>query len=157
MLQLNNSLAANKFHAAELAVLRKTEDGWFTRIISKLYELSSDYGNSIGRPIALLLGLALIFTLITFLFEDPIFVDEVTKGWKGVLAQSDYWGRLARASTNTLQNTLNPLGVMGYKSIVIPKSGWFVFINMIYNFLSVLLITLTILAIRRRFRIQSNN
>lgn len=156
MLQLNNSLAANRFHAAELVVLRKTEDGWFTKFVSKSYELSSDYGNSIGRPIALLFGLAAIFTAATFQFDDPVLVG-TTEGWKTILDTPTLFGRLAKASVNTLQSTLNPLGILGYKSIVIPNNGWFVFFSMIYNLISIVLITLTILAIRRRFRIQSSN
>ena len=156
--KLENTTAANLFHAVELAVERE-KDSWTNRTISRLYEWFSDFGGSILRPF---LWLVLFFcgTLLIVTNCDcvvPAFDShEMTIGWRAFLTEESIEAKWAAALYIVFQSILNPLGIFGHKSLVIPKQPWVAIWLAIHSAISLLLTALAITAIRRRFKLQQS-
>jgi hypothetical protein len=158
MMKLNNPLAAYKFHEIELRTERNADKFLTNKIVSYLYDLFSVYGNSILRPVLWFILFFLIFTFLTIHYGNPIWVNEVSpQGWMKIFCEDSYTSDVSKAFTYTAQNTLNPLGILGYKNMFVLQNGFIATINILYNLISITLITLIVLAIRKKFRIQSSN
>jgi len=93
-------------------------------ILSHLYEWMSDFGSSALRPLvwqAVLFGLS--FSLI--LCSDGAVKDPTSKlvGWQQVLIDPR-WGDWARAAYLALQPLVNPIGIFGPRSVLVPRFPW---------------------------------
>jgi len=153
---LENDRAANIVHAAEQAVERET-DSWPAKILSHLYELGSDFGGSVGRPILLLLCLWIVTTSIIVTFDGAMCAlpAESYTGWRAVFLQPDLEGKIARSMMLATQPITNPLGVFGFKSLMVAKSGWLNFALVLDGIVSAALLALFFLAARRRFKMAA--
>lgn len=155
LLALQNTVAADKFHALEQAVERET-DTLFNRIVSYVYEGLSDFGGSILRPVVWLLLLTVASVLLIVIIDGAVRgLDlSVYQGWRAGLLENDTWGRVARAFTLGTQPLYNPLGIFGAKTLLVARSGWIAFWLSFQAFFSAVLVALTILSVRRRFKMK---
>lgn len=152
--KLENSQGANLFHSAELAMERKT-DSRANKVLGFLYETFSDYGSSTLRPLAWLVGLWYLSFLVIFLTDGATQVTGVDySGWRAVLQEADCWGRFWRAMVLSLQQISSPLTILGAKTLLVAKYTWLASWSVIHSLLSVVLIALFVLAVRRRFKMQ---
>lgn len=152
----HNELAANSIHSAELALERET-DSWMNKKISFFYELFSDFGSSALQPLMWWLGMFTLSVVIITLSggAELALEPKMYKGWqKEALLASGIEGEVYKAISLTGQQILNPLGLLGAKGLTVAKYTWVLYWSFFYSLVSVLLITLLIFAIRRRFKLQ---
>jgi hypothetical protein len=127
------------------------------RLLSHLYEWMSDFGSSALRPLVWQVVLfALSFSLIlgsdgaVQASRDP--ASELI-GWQQILIDPR-WGTFARAAYLALQPLVNPIGIFGPRSLLIPRFPWLAVWLSVAGILGIVLLALFIFAIRRRFKIQ---
>lgn len=150
---LHNVAGTNVVHAAEQAIERETDTSW-NKILSYLYEMFSDFGSSPIRPIAWLVGLSLFSVLLIYLFDGADLAVETSayRGWQTLLIDSGVSGRIARSFVLGFQPITNPLGILGTKTLLVPKSvGLSIWLG-IQGLASAVFVALFILALRRRFK-----
>lgn len=151
---IENGQLANYFHSAELAVEREN-DAFFNKIISHAYESFSDFGASALRPIIWWFIIGFASASLIYYFDGAVnsfsLDSENYTGWRSILICNNEY----RSVYLSFQSMLNPLGVLGIKSLVIPAFGWLVTYLLIQGLLSAVLIALMIFAIRRRFKISN--
>lgn len=113
----NNGLAAAVFHAAELVVSRPNEP-WAARWASRVYELGSDFGNSIGRPVAWFFGtLVTIFALALAVGTEANL--DAASGWHRALKEPcELSAQVLRAGIYAMQSIFNPLNLIVPKPLV---------------------------------------
>lgn len=58
--------AALRFHADEMRAMRWREMGFFASLLDRIYEVFSDYGQSLRRPLGWWLGTLVVFTFIFY-------------------------------------------------------------------------------------------
>ena len=147
MIQFKASLEEANFFAYEqrtLANLKIREAWWSWEAgISRLYDRISGYGQNIGRPFIFLL-LSLAYFGFLFWLSDDV---SQRGGFKGPWA-ADFppWAGL------TLQNIFYPFGFFGTGTAYVPGTGFLAFLSILQSLACLTLITLWLLAIRRRFR-----
>ncbi len=153
---LENDQAASIVHAAEQAVERET-DSWPGRYLSHLYEFGSDFGASFGRPLFWLLYLWVFMISIILIADGPIGALPKSDfiGWRAILVEPDIGGQIARAALLSMQPITNPLGVFGFKALMLAKYGWLNFVLLLDGIISAALLALFFLAARRRFKMAA--
>ena len=156
LMDLHNEKNANLIHAAELAVERET-DSPINKFISVIYEAFSDFGNSTLRPIFWFAIFSLAAVFLISLFDGSLLSQSQNEyiGWQNILLDDGLSGAVVRATVLTAQQTLNPLGLLGLKGLTIAKNGWILGLTSIYSLLSVVLLTLFVFAVRRRFKLSA--
>ena len=106
--------------------------------------------------------LFILSAVILFSFDgaalafDPD-ADVYKTGWRQALVPDPcncFSNCAVRALYLTFNTMINPLGLLGHRSLLIPANGLLLTFELIQGLLSVILIALTILAIRRRFKVQ---
>ena len=154
--ELHNEHTGNIIHAAELAVERDEDAKRSNRILSRLYEMFSDFGNSAVRPLGwIVFSLVLSVTLIMCV-DGAVALPQVDgyHGWQTGLSEDGFVGKATKALVLTGQHFLNPLGVLGVKGLTVASNGWVAFGLMVYSLFNIVFISLMIFAMRRRFKIQ---
>ena len=155
LMALHNEKNANIIHSAELAVERET-DSSINKLISIIYETFSDFGNSTLRPIYWFCVFSIAVMAIVSFFDGALVQSQTSYiGWQTALIEDSPKGNITRAVVLTVQQILNPLGLLGLKALTIAKNGWILALTSIYSFLSVTLITLFVFSIRRRFKLNA--
>ena len=151
------TLASNLFHTLELRAERKFEPKT-NKTISYLYDWFSEYGSSILKPFMWLFSFWIISIAIFYLTDGLETLDpKATKlyvGWRNIFTEIGAWAILSKSMYQSLINIVNPLGIFGVKSLLIPKYGILTVWSIIHSLFSVTFITLTLFAIRRRFKLQ---
>lgn len=152
---LENAQMANVFHRLELIIERET-DTPINKFISHIYQLLSDFGSSTLRPMLWLLALFVITFLAARYGDGVALAASQTQftGWRELLLTSNTEHERYRALLFASQNMVNPLGILGIKSLVVAKSGLLAIWAGFHSLLSVILITLFIFAVRRRFKLN---
>lgn len=154
---IENGQMANLFHSAELAVERERDTG-VNKFLSYAYQALSDFGSSAFRPIAWWFGIGILSTIIVFSTNGatPTFGADKYPGWKAMLVADncDFWTGVTKAAYLSFSTMLNPLDLMGHRTLLVPSNGWIFIILVFQALLSAILIALMILAIRRRFKMQ---
>lgn len=153
---LENAQMANLIHSAELAVERE-DDSPMNQLLSHLYEWMSDFGASALRPLVWQ-GVLFILSFSLILGSDGAVQasrDPASElaGWQQVLIDPR-WGACARAAYLAVQPLVNPIGIFGPRSLLIPQSPWLALWLSLAGILGIILLALFIFAIRRRFKIQ---
>jgi hypothetical protein len=155
MLELENTPMVNRFHTLEQASERRLDRWGFQRFVSWLYEMLSDYGSSVLRPLLWFVLLLVLTTAIVYLTSGAETVDAQTfKGWQEALIGTGQHARIHRAIILTLQSTLNPLGIFGAKVLLVARTSWLAAWLSFHGLATAILVALFILAIRRRFKMQ---
>ncbi len=153
LMSLENETTASMFHSLELAIEREN-DPPLNKFLSICYEMLSDYGASITRPLNWLTGILLISLLVIGGNDGASLAMKIDtyQGWQEALTDPE--AKFARATTLIGHYIFNPFGILGTKSLVVPSNGFFLFWVMLQSLFSTTFITLTILAIRRRFKLK---
>jgi hypothetical protein len=153
---LENAQMANLIHSAELAVERE-DDSRMNRILSHLYEWMSDFGSSALRPLVWQ-GVLFVLSFSLILCSDgAVHTSQDPKsellGWQQALIDPR-WGACVRAAYLALQPLVNPIGIFGPRSLLVPRFLWLTVWLSVAGILGIVLLALFIFAIRRRFKIQ---
>lgn len=153
--RLENSQGSNLIHSAELAIERVT-DNRTNKLLSHLYEQFSDFGSSALRPLVWLSLLWLVSFIVIFISDGAAlaFAKEDYTGWRSLLTCTDTAGQVSRAAVLSLQQLASPLTILGAKPLLIPEYLWLAVWSVIHSLLSVVLLALFVLAVRRRFKMQ---
>ncbi len=153
---LENAQMANLIHSAELAVERE-DDSRMNRILSHFYEWMSDFGSSSLRPLVWQGALFLLSFFLILCSDGAVHASQGPEyelvGWQQVLIDP-YWGPWVRAAYLALQPLVNPIGIFGPRSLLIPRFPWLAVWLSVAGILGIVLLALFIFAIRRRFKIQ---
>jgi len=156
MSELENHQMANLFHSLELAIERE-KDVLTNKIFGYLYEWVSDYGASTLRPI---LWLILFYVISVYMAYTEYGVSlaydkSLYKGsWRAILIEPHEIGMVSRAFVYSIQPILNPLGIFGVRSLLVPGNGYLFVWSLLQSIFSVTFVALTIFALRRRFKIS---
>jgi hypothetical protein len=153
MQRLENAPMVSLFHTLEQAVERRMETNLFNRFVSHAYELLSDYGSSIPRPASWFLGLLLLTSALASGLDWAV-ANPTHYAWQEGLARTSHWRAVERGLLLTLQGTLNPFGIFGSVSAVLPRNGFVVAWMFFHGLFSATLAALFILALRRRFKMS---
>jgi hypothetical protein len=157
LLDLGNSQAASAVHGVELAYERQHES-WFNRILSWAYELLGNFGDSIGRPLLLLVVLIIASASVLLVSNgavvDPMHEDQFFGTWREVLNYPNV-GALVKSLVLSVQSILTPLALLGAHSVVVARYWWLqAYLVLFHGPLSLTLLTLFFIGLRRRFRLQ---
>ena len=142
-----------KFYALEQRSRFYHPDTRFNEIIvSFIYSLTSDYGRSIIRPVLVLLGITIFFFGL-YLFETFRINDFVSP--------SNFWTNFAETLQFTISQVVKPFNVWSKTGIetIIQIAGRECVLtlqlqSLMQSLLTIIPVTLFILAIRRRFRMS---
>jgi hypothetical protein len=149
---LENAQMANLIHSAELAVER-ADDTLTNKVVSHVYEVMSDFGSSVLRPF-LWMVLLYVASVCAILFSDGAALASKPIGWQRILVDPTC-GEYARAFYLALQPVVNPIGILGPRSLLVPQYAPLAAWLSVQGFLGLILLALLIFAIRRRFKIQT--
>lgn len=132
-----------RFYALEMKSRRKLKDTPISvKIFSWLYEISSDYGRSFLLPVLCLFGSAIVFSLLYLAIDNPNPIE-----WKDV----------ANVARFTLRQIVRPFadlaytGVFGQNTRVTVPLG-LALLAALQSVISVGFVAITLVALRRRFR-----
>jgi hypothetical protein len=155
LVSLGNEWAAGVFHATEMSIRTRQDTSWLVRFIGIFYEDTCDFGNSIAKPFFWFGVWFCLSVIIYWLLDSPSGVPnvEACRGWIESLCREGWSGRVWRSIYLGIQPMLNPLaGVVGGAPVVTPGLLAYLY-SIFHRILSLVLIFLIIVAIRRRFRI----
>lgn len=149
LLDLGNTVAAGVFLAPEL-ILERPFEPIINRVFSWLYQAISDFGNSIARPLLWWAGSGLLFAYIYWLQggPSPVTIDG------DVLLNLDTEHQFVRSAVLSLASMVDPLGFAGLSDLVEETSLAMIGTHVAHRLISIILAALTLLAIRRRFKIS---
>jgi hypothetical protein len=153
----SNFVAAGIFHASELKLTRPK--GWLRKICSAYwwaslgYEIGSNFGNSIGRPIGCLFVIvALLIVLALLSGTDLASAEKELLGWQNSLKGEDCSTRLLRAGVYAL-HAINPLNLFGSPLVVLKGPGW-AFLGGVLAVGGLAAVAFLLLSLRRRFKLE---
>jgi hypothetical protein len=152
MQAIGNADATALFRHAEMAS-ETTEMGVAARTISRLYRWSSSYGDNIGRPIVFLMCITIIFASFYWYWGGAVPSPDCRQlVWAKKLCEFDDRGSVYRSLWLAMQPFFNPFGLRSDLAVV-PAAGWAMAVNIFQRILTILLVFVFLLAVRRRFRI----
>ena len=147
----NNFVAAGIFHASELALSRRREPT-INQVASWVYQAGSDFGNSIGRPIAWFSGvLALIFAIA---FVVGTTADPGAAGWQKALQGDGERAQILRAGVYSAQSIFNPLNLFVPKPLVSVAHWAAALAGFALGVVGIVAVALFLLSLRRRFKLE---
>ena len=155
---LSNMQMADLFHVLELRTERRQET-LTNKAISYIYDLFSDFGASILRPILwlLLLGVLVSYILITWDGAIPTrALESSAVGWQTTLLGDGIAAPISRGFYLSFYSIIHPLGLFGGQPVLVASTQWFSSLLIIEGIFSATLIALTIFALRRRFKLQQS-
>lgn len=154
MEKLNNGPMANMFRTLELKSERKESDKKLTWLLNGLYDITSGYGSSPGKPLFWLIASYLACTAIALGYDTgvtPLAGDQYV-GWRANLNNEDT-GHIWRALFLPLQSMISPAGLLSTRSLVVAQTALGGTIFSILGLFMDALVFLSILAIRKRFKL----
>lgn len=155
---LSNMQMADFFHALELRTERRQET-WTNKAISYIYDLFSDFGASILRPILWLLLLGVTAAYILIILDGAVptrALESSAVGWQTALLGDDIAAPINRGFYLSFYSIIHPLGLFGGQPLLVASTHWLSGLLIIEGIFSATLIALTIFALRRRFKLQQN-
>jgi hypothetical protein len=149
----SNFVAAGVFHASELALSREREP-CINRVASLVYQAFSNYGNSIGLPIAWFFGvLAAIFAL-ALATGTAAATDPAAGGWHTTLNGKGLLAQMLRAAIYALQSVFNPLNLIVPKPLVTVSHWGAALATFLLGIVGIAAFALFVLSLRRRFKLE---
>lgn len=151
----DNMLLANQMRAHQLRAERAEEDG-FTRITNRIYGTFANYGMNPGRPILYLIGLYAISFMYLYTIDCGTLMqpDDFYNGaYRYFLDKND--GCFYRSLLLPLNSIVNPFGVFfDPRKLIVPTTMLGSVLLTIQGLFSDMLIVMTVLSIRRRFKTE---
>ncbi len=120
------------------------KDNWFsiTGNLSNLYDIISEYGENIVRPLVTLLLISLYFTACYYVTGGIVQANEKAVSWLT---------KIPPAVGFSIQNIFNPLGMFNKRAFLMVTSPMVATLSIIQSILTLSTVALLLLAIRRRF------
>lgn len=152
---LGNGEAASALRVALLRIARPNDD-CVNKTVGWLYDIISVYGT---RPSRAFISLFLIYVISVLAYWHGsgttigLEQDYYSTGWRTALISSDC-GSLYRALIMPIQSMTYPLGVFGYRSLVIASNGWWQLAALIQGLLTFTVLLMLIFSIRKKFKLQ---
>ncbi len=129
-------------------------ENWFNIIVSYFYDCFSEYGQNTMRPVLWFAGAIFVF-ILTYAWVDAVLLDDFaakSSTMSNNVDGSPWLASLPSAMGLSLQNALKPWSFFEAKPLFSHNNGWIALFSFIQSFFSAALITLWLLAIRRRFQ-----
>jgi len=152
--KLNNGPMASLLRKAELRSERYESDRWLTKALNFFYDKASGYGGSPGLP---LIWAALFYSLaVWFAFQFDTGTTPLTQnlysGWRANLCDVGV-GHIWRAFYLPAQSMISPAGLFSARSLVTANTALGGAVFTVAGLVMDVLIFLSILAIRKRFKL----
>lgn len=153
--ELENAPAVARMRALELAAERESDEG-LTLFVNWVYGTFADYGLDPGRPLKVAGALYIIAAIIIFIGDGgaPGMLTELYKGWQTVLIEPGVWSEVRRSLLLPLQSLANPFGLFGARKLIVPATGWGQVLLAIQGLACDVLLAMSIIAIRKRFKLH---
>jgi hypothetical protein len=154
----NLSAVAGIFQAAELALSRKSEPA-VTKGLNFIYEIISDYGNSIGRPFKWIIAIYAVFAALIY-FADSVEVRgcgispptfQMPSLFQIDLCYNSFYVPLLYP----IFTILNPLNLFQNAATIVPKSVGFSILHAFLSICGITSVAAFALAVRRKFKLES--
>ncbi|MGC4098607.1 MAG: hypothetical protein QM706_15960 [Nitrospira sp.] len=149
----DNIPAANLMRALHLHSERLHDKG-FTKLTNWIYGTFADYGTSPGKPLRWILGFYALTCVIVYLWDQGTLVQDCN-AYIGAYSsmRNEEGGRLVRSLLLPLHAIINPFGIFfDSRRLIVPSTGWGAFLLTIQGLCSDMLLVMTVLSIRRRFK-----
>jgi hypothetical protein len=147
---LKNFPLRDRFHAIEMEFDRRSSPWSFNSFVSLAYDVFAKYGLSAGRPLAWLVAMTVLSSLASGWFGLGVCEMDGRLGWRAELTDAS-WRCGVLLGTSPLTN---PLGLFSKEPIAIATNWYWAAWLTVQGLLSAVLIALSVLAIRRKFRTQ---
>ena len=152
--EIENNQMSNFVHSAEMAVERENEPV-VNKLVSYFYQGISDYGSSWFRPLVWLITLTLLSAVLIYGFDGAqVRTDISYQGWHAEFVGKDDCAKFKRSLYLSAQSTYNLFSLFRNQAIILPSNGLVAFLTWLQTIFSIIIITLMIFAIRRRFKIN---
>ena len=145
--------AAATFHAAKLALTRDWKTSRASNVVSHIYEIGSDFGNSVSLPLFWLVYCFVAIFLLGMLDGVSVSADAVV-GWQNQLGQSASVSRGLRSFLFSLNSVFNPLNLIVSKPLVAARLPEYQILASVFGLLGIISFALLLLSIRRRFKLE---
>jgi hypothetical protein len=151
----SNLRAAGVFHAIELSNARASEPTYFESFVSWIYEVGSNYGNSMTRPFFWFLFFFCLIAASDLIFNlaEPVAKEDLY-GWQNQLRSANIGDRIIKSFVYAGATVFNPLGVLATKSLVIAKTFWFLAFGHVLGLFGLASLALFFIALRRRYKLE---
>jgi hypothetical protein len=148
----SNSVAAGVFHASELALSRRRES-CINQLASWVYQVGSNFGNSIGLPIFWLI--AIFGSIFWLALEVGTVVNKEEKsGWQQALEGGHEKAQVLRALVYAGQSIFNPFNVIVQKPLVAISNPNGALWGLLLGVLGIVAFAFLLLSLRRRFKLE---
>jgi hypothetical protein len=148
----SNFVAAGVFHASELALSRKREP-FINRVASYVYQVGSNFGNSLGWPIFWFAGSLLAIAGLALLVGTVANV-EPKSGWQTALTGEGCVAQVLRAGIYAMQSIFNPLNLIVQKPLVSVGHWGAALASFVLGLFGLVAFALFLLSLRRRFKLD---
>jgi len=144
---------AEKYVQAFEKRMDRPNQGTFARFISVLYDATAFYGTLPGRAFIWLVGITVYTCAIIFFFDAAVAAVNCSgpDGWPKSMCGDALLPRLIRSVTLSLQPVVHPFNVFTQNAIVAASSFWLSIWLMFQSLISLSLMALIVIGIRRKF------
>lgn len=150
----DNIPAANLMRALQLRSER-TDDQGFTKLTNWIYGTFADYGTSPGRPLLWVLGFYLFASVLIYSFDQGIVNPELKYVGANKVLLDENGGCITRSVLLPLHSLINPFGIFfDARKLILPTTAAGSILLTIQGLCSDVLILMTVLSIRRRFKAE---
>lgn len=149
LIRLRNYRAAGIFHGVELALERKRLS-WIGKIVNWLYEVGSDYGTSIKRPVFWFLFLWATSATLGWVADSILWEGSDAQGWHRWLQMSSAF----RSFIYPITLIVNPFGIVTSAPQMYAANPWIAITLTLNAILMALAAALFFLSIRRSFKLE---
>ena len=153
--KLDNTLMANLMRSHQLRSERADED-WFSKVTNWFYGTFANYGMSPGRPLGWLHGAYIVAFIYCYNFDYGTLAQS-TNTYVGTYAVllDENGGRLTRSFLLPLHSIINPFGVFfDPRKLFVPTTGYGSLLLTLQGVFSDILLVMTALSVRRRFKAE---
>ncbi|OQW37787.1 MAG: hypothetical protein A4E19_12240 [Nitrospira sp. SG-bin1] len=154
--KLDNALMANQMRSLQLRAERVDEHDRFSRFTNWIYGTFANYGMSPGRPIWWLCCAYFLAVIGCYYFDPGMLVqsgDFYVGAYSTLLDENG--GRCTRSILLPLHSITNPFGVFfDTRKLIVPITGWGSLLLTLQGLFSDILLVMTVLSIRRRFKAE---
>lgn len=148
-----SSEVAHLVRGYELAIEKSSSRGlyWFWLV---LWGVFSNYGLSPIRPLAWLLLFATCNAITVYISGSEIGLsNDQLQGWRVLLSDEEGSDELERALVSSIEGLTSPLSGLSGRRLVVPNSPFVAVSQVLYGFVALGMVSLSVLSLRRRFKV----
>ena len=150
-----NLLAAGVLRSVELAYERHLEHVP-AQVVSYIYEIGADFGNSISRPFWWALTSLVLSFLYSYLGNNiALGVPPADlHGWQTSLQETGHSSELLKSIVYAVQSIFNPLGIFSSRALLVTNDVFAGAVLTTIGLIGTLSLVLLLIAVRRRFKAE---